>query len=168
MRKPWVRWPLTLIIGALALLNLQQGIGILRSGESWADDYVTIEATLVESSEFQSVGSVNDSASSLRFSCTAIVEFTVDGTAHRAEAPWLTGRYRHSRAPECTQLGYGATLPVLLGGSSKLPIIMDPENPPEASSTATANIGIAGVFLLVLWWLWRPARSPEVVEISSD
>ena len=164
IRKPFVRWPLTAILGLLVLLNIQQGLGALLQGEDWSGDYILTEATVVDSVETEWPGSTSDITERDSFACVPVLEIEVDGVTHRTEGVWLQERYGRGRGPDCMDQAYGQTVPVLMAAGAATPILMDPENPPTAEATSFANLAIAAILLFLLWRLWRPISVPAESE----
>lgn len=168
LRKPWFRWPLTIVLCLFAFLNLQQGLTNLLSNEDWSDSYLIIETSLVDSIEVESPGSSTDTRNIQRVTCTPILEFVRDGRVHRAEAPWLIERYNRFRGGECMGGAYGQVIPAALAGTNGDPIILDPVNLPASSSTGFIGILLGVLFLLSLWWLWRGIRPKEGSSTKID
>lgn len=162
MIRKVLKWSLTVILGLFLLLQLQQAAGILSSGEDWSGAYVSVEATIVDSVETERPGSTTEARKIDRVTCEPILEIEVDGVKYRPEAPWLIQRYNRTRGPDCMDYAYGDKVMVLRTPNEPTPIY-DFDNPPTAEETAYANVGIAAIILLLLWFLWRPRK----VETTS-
>ena len=164
MIRKTIKWPLTVSLGLFLLLQLQQAAGILSRGEDWSGAYLSVEATIVDSVEVEWPGSTTDARNIDRVTCEPVLEIEVDGVKYRPEAPWLIQRYNRTRGPDCMDYAYGDNLMVLWTPDEPA-YIYDPDNPPTAEETAYANVGIAAILLLLLWFLWRPGR-PETPSPS--
>jgi hypothetical protein len=156
MRKPLIRWPLTLVLLWLAWLAGSQWMSQLVDDEDWTQDYPRETATIVGSrADYSSSASGKGS-----WTCVLIVEWQYDGQTYRDEPIWLHGGFSSNRLGDnCGEARLGEGVTVWIGGTDAAePYLVEPENRSAKPLTGIANALQMLLFLGLLWLLWRPRR----------
>lgn len=165
MRRPLIRWPLTLLLVWLAWLGMSQALSELGSDEDWSDAYHRAEAVIVDSREELSTMPGSRTTS---YFCELIVEWRFEGEAFRSEPLWLHGpRSRSSMGEDCGRARYGETVPIWIDASTADPVLLQPGNRSAQPLTIMFNLVQSAVFLGLAALLWRPRRSSGATESSE-
>lgn len=105
-------------MGWLGISEINQSISYALDTSDWSDEYLRMEATIVDSEERKwgsegpsSVGTAKRSKSP-SYSCGYFLEISYNGARYRQKAVWISEMYETQRGRDCGAARYGETFPV--------------------------------------------------------